>query len=490
MFNKLLFIIISLLSTTNFYSNINKDLSTVSKTKKACMFLKCNDFLNPNYYAPPLGVTIAANSVCYGNSGTVVFSGTPSANVTYSVDGGVNHSILLNGTGNYTLTTPVLTANSLYSLVMISDGITSLPLTQSLLVTVTSIPYIMNSPNTTICNNETVDINFTSNVPGTTYLWNQMSNNLYGGTSGMGTSIQQTLSLIDSSTNGIINYNVIPLANGCYGNSINISVIVNPIPNAGSDGAISVSESSTTPIDLFSIITNEDAGGVWSRTSGTGGTFDATVATFTPSINATNSTFIYTITNPTTNCQNSSYANINIDAIPVGLSNTTNQTISNNELSNIVLSSLNAPASHFNWTFTATNINGASKGSGSVIAQQLSLIDNTSNGYVDYNITPVNNSATGNTFTARVSIQSVLHSNAFNINTYTISPNPFSNILNIENAYKINCIKIFNQIGQLVYNKNVNNKNITLDLSLINSGIYNIIITTDNAIINKKILKQ
>jgi hypothetical protein len=45
-------------------------------------------------------------------------------------------------------------------------------------------------------------------------------------------------------------------------------------------------------IDLFSLITGEDAGGTWSRLTGTGGTFNAAAGTFVPT-GATTSTFKY-----------------------------------------------------------------------------------------------------------------------------------------------------------------------------------------------------
>ncbi|HLP63146.1 MAG TPA: hypothetical protein VK161_01460, partial [Flavobacterium sp.] len=48
-------------------------------------------------------------------------------------------------------------------------------------------------------------------------------------------------------------------------------LIVNQYPIAGLDGAITVCETSTTAIDLFSLITGEQSGGVWTQNSGSGG---------------------------------------------------------------------------------------------------------------------------------------------------------------------------------------------------------------------------
>jgi len=253
---------------------------------------------------------------------------------------------------------------------------------------------------------------------------------------------------------------------------------------------ISTSETSTTPIDLFSIISGEESGGTWTRIDGTGGNFDAMGGTFTPETGATNSSFKYELIDDNTGCYSFSTATVNIDIVPIGIANTTNQTINNNDFSNIVLSSSNVSNSNFTWTFTANNISGASNGSGTTIAQQLSLIDVNANGYVDYTITPINNTAIGNTFSARVNIQSTLNSETFIIDNFKLSPNPVIDNLNIESDNQIRNIRIYNQLGQIIFSNEINDNKRTLDLSNLNSGIYTIFIETNTQTLNKKIIKQ
>src|SRR5207342_1189117 len=78
------------------------------------------------------------------------------------------------------------------------------------------------------------------------------------------------------------------------------------------DGSTTACENSTTEIDLYSLITGEQAGGTWIRLTGTGGTFVAASGTFTPAAGATNSTFQYTVTG-TVPCPNDeSVATVNI----------------------------------------------------------------------------------------------------------------------------------------------------------------------------------
>ena len=109
---------------------------------------------------------------------------------------------------------------------------------------------------------------------------------------------------------------------------------------------------------------------------------------------------------------------------------------------------------------------------------------------MDYTITPVNNTANGSSFAARVGILSLLSSETFMANNIKLSPNPVTDILNIENDYQINSIKIYNQLGQMVFGKEINNNKTQLDLSVINSGIYIVSIETEKGTINHKIVKK
>jgi hypothetical protein len=65
--------------------------------------------------------------------------------------------------------------------------------------------------------------------------------------------------------------------------------------SAGTDGSLTVCDSSQGIIDLYSLITGEQSGGTWMRANGSGGTFNATTGTFVPSTGATSSIFIYTV---------------------------------------------------------------------------------------------------------------------------------------------------------------------------------------------------
>ena len=73
----------------------------------------------------------------------------------------------------------------------------------------------------------------------------------------------------------------------CIDDTSIATVNINAQPNAGSDGGTTICQSSTNVIDLSALITGEQSGGTWTRTSGTGGTFNAAAATFTSAAGAT-----------------------------------------------------------------------------------------------------------------------------------------------------------------------------------------------------------
>lgn len=99
--------------------------------------------------------------------------------------------------------------------------------------------------------------------------------------------------------------------NGC--DSIVVTTItVVPKPNAGADGSITTCSNNTSPIDLFSIITGEQSGGVWSRLTGTGGTFNAAAGNYAPEVGATNSIFRYIVTGSSPCGNDTSFVTVNL----------------------------------------------------------------------------------------------------------------------------------------------------------------------------------
>lgn len=95
-----------------------------------------------------------------------------------------------------------------------------------------------------------------------------------------------------SATTSIFRY-VVYSQSPCLNDTSFATVNVTSGISAGTDGTITVCETSNSIIDLYSIITGETSGGTWVRLSGTGGTFDP-IGTFIPNM-ATTSTFRYIV---------------------------------------------------------------------------------------------------------------------------------------------------------------------------------------------------
>ncbi|KGO91176.1 hypothetical protein, partial [Flavobacterium enshiense] len=91
------------------------------------------------------------------------------------------------------------------------------------------------------------------------------------------------------------------------------TININAQPNAGTDGATTICDSNTSSIDLFGLITGEQAGGTWTRLTGTGGTFNAATGTFVAATGTTTSTFQYSLTAIAPCIDDVSVATININ---------------------------------------------------------------------------------------------------------------------------------------------------------------------------------
>jgi hypothetical protein len=186
-------------------------------------------------------------------------------------------------------TTGALAGTAVYTVTPTANGCAGLPI--SITVSVNPIPVASSSGTTTICSNQTTALTLSSTIAGTTYAWTVVQTNVTGASSGTGASIAQTLSTTGASA-GTAVYTVTPTANGCAGLPITITITVNPLPNAGTNGAITVCSNSTT-VDLFvSVVGGPTSGGNWSGPSSlTGGS----LGTFVPGTNAAG-TYTYSLT--------------------------------------------------------------------------------------------------------------------------------------------------------------------------------------------------
>ncbi|MBP9793892.1 MAG: T9SS type B sorting domain-containing protein, partial [Flavobacterium sp.] len=120
----------------------------------------------------------------------------------------------------------------------------------------------------------------------------------YSSTAGL--SINATTGAItpSASTPGTHTVTYSTLASGGCGvvtTTASIEIVRAPIAGTAITPSRQVCDYDVTSIDLFGLISGEDAGGIWSRISGTGGTFNATAGTFASAVGATDSMFEYRV---------------------------------------------------------------------------------------------------------------------------------------------------------------------------------------------------
>ncbi|MFY7740249.1 MAG: hypothetical protein ACOVQC_07005, partial [Flavobacterium sp.] len=258
----------------------------------------------------------AANSISY------VYFTTPQVGTNMYTGGTLLANVTPNAGGIATYDAPVLgSAGSLpnalgtYYVYAIANpapsDVTCRPF-QLIQVIVNTSPNAGTDGNTTICETSIATINLSSLITGEQAggTWSQT-----GGTGGVFNAASGTYTPAIGATTSTFNYTLTGVA-PCTGDFSIATVNINPQPNAGTDGSLNVCLGDTTSIDLYSIITSEQTGGTWVRTSGTGGTFNALAGTFIPSATTTNSTFTYTLLGTAPCIDDSSIATINFITQP------------------------------------------------------------------------------------------------------------------------------------------------------------------------------
>jgi gliding motility-associated-like protein len=120
-----------------------------------------------------------------------------------------------------------------------SNGCIGTPVQVS--VTVKPIPDFSVTPTQApICSGDTTSIVLTPSLTGTSISWTVVQNGVTGALGASGTSIIQVLQTTTSAVGNAI-YTVTPELNGCVGNPINVTTILNPLPRPSlTDGNVCV----------------------------------------------------------------------------------------------------------------------------------------------------------------------------------------------------------------------------------------------------------
>ena len=111
-----------------------------------------------------------------------------------------------------------------------------------------------------------------------------------------------------------------------------------------------------------------------------------------------------------------------------------------------------------------------------------SVIENTADIFFDYNFPITTNTAS--------SIFSNLETAGFDATKVSVSPNPTRNSVLVKSVSKINSIAIFDIQGRQLQTKLVHGFETSIDVSHLQLGNYLLKISTENGVINHKIIKQ
>jgi gliding motility-associated-like protein len=278
-------------------------------------------------------------------------------------------------------------------------------------ISVKPLPNSIATPiSTLLCSGNTTSVALTSLVANPTFTYTVLSSgSITGASNGSGSSINQTLFNNTLVVDSVI-YQIVATANGCTGPPSTLTIKVKPNPIATQVPNVAVCP--TNPIGGFNFTsTPVGANYTWSNTNpsiglvlnGTGN-----IPSWNAPSNATNTSNSAVITViPTLNgCIGSQMIfNVLINPSPSLTISPLQDTVCSGSAPSIALSS-NVAGATFNWVVSQTNATGATNGSGSTIAQNLTN-NSTTPGLVSYTITVSTGSCIGDTSIATVVVHPI-----------------------------------------------------------------------------------
>ncbi|MDD3005736.1 T9SS type B sorting domain-containing protein, partial [Flavobacterium sp.] len=261
---------------------------------------------------------------------------------------------------------------------------------------------------TSYCDGSVTNITLSSTIPGTTYTWNALSSNLDTTLvfSGSGSTISQTLDLVNNLNVGFVTYSVTPFANGCSGTPQQITIYANPIPEMTASPTLSeICSGDTAHIDFTSNISGVTYSWTFSATGVTGasnGSGTSINQVLTSSDATTGGFVIYTITPELNGCFGTPVTvQVDVKPRPEFFGTIPTTILCSGETTNIGLSA-SITGTNFEWTVVSSNVTGASDGSGIAIVQTLEAPSVT--GTVIYTVVPVLNGCYGSPITVTVTV--------------------------------------------------------------------------------------
>lgn len=325
--------------------------------------------------------------------------------------------ITTNGTSNIPLQTLTnstlspLTVDYIASLSFTNNNVTcsAPPVVYS--ITVKPLPNSIATPvSTLLCSGNTTSIALTSSVANPTFTYTVLnSGSISGASNGSGSSINQTLVNNTLVVDSVI-YQIVATADGCTGPPATLTIKVKPNPIATQVQNVAVCPTNT--IGGFNF-TSTPVGATYTWANSTNsiglGLFGTgNIPSWNAPANVSGGTTSSTISvTPTLNGCIGIPMNFNvvINPSPSLTISPLQDTVCSGSAPSIALSS-NVAGATFNWVVSQTNATGATNGSGSTIAQNLTN-NSTTPGLVTYTITVSTGSCIGDTSIATVVVHPI-----------------------------------------------------------------------------------
>ncbi|ESU26343.1 hypothetical protein FLJC2902T_28260 [Flavobacterium limnosediminis JC2902] len=419
-------------------------LMAINTTKVTC----------PTVTATPLSETL-----CSGQTTNIQLSSNV-ANTTYSwnvIPSGVSGCFSGSGNSiNQTLTTTGFSSGSVtYIITPYADACTGVSITVSITVDPRPEIFAPTLPQS-ICSGESTGISIFSAIPGTTFTWNIVQNGVTGAMAGSSSTYPLHISDIlttTGNTSGTAIYTIIPSLNGCSGNPVTITLTVNPLPDINiPDGLICMDESTNTVLTPYVLDTSLSTSDYIFQWYFNGNLIpEAENSTY-----SADSAGDYRViaTNTTTECTSTATTNV-IESYPAQSASATYE-------------------EQFDGNYTVTV---TTNGSGTYLYQMDAGVLQTSNVFTGVlfgqHAIHVTDSNGCSDLMLNLDLPEIIQQDL------AISPNPVTDILTINNDQIITKVIALNHLGQLVFEKESNSKNVQIDLSVLNAGIYFIIIDSD-----------
>jgi hypothetical protein len=195
--------------------------------------------------AIPTVAISGTTSICSGSSSNIIFTGTPNATVTYTLNGGGNLTVTLDGSGDASVSTGAITATVTYDLVSVSEGICSQVQTGTAVVSINALPTATISGTANICSGDNATISFTG-TPNATITYNiDGGANLTVTLDGTGNATVNTGSITADAT-----YNLVSVDDGTCTDVVtgSATITIDPLPVAVVTGTTTICDGGNTNI--------------------------------------------------------------------------------------------------------------------------------------------------------------------------------------------------------------------------------------------------